>query len=278
MKKGVIHWLTQIYSNVIVYLLCAIGFILSISSFFGVIQISPPFLVAVLDLLVIEIIRQNASLEKIKDEIIGSLRGVYVEVFTDKNEFADVKKRLIKSARRIYDMELCLPYTINPSSATIQESKHSKLLNKKIKKRKLTYKFIQVCYDKGHFEKILRKLFQFNKYNYYIGCFIGAPEVIPALNVMIFDEKHFLIGGYYGPTARGNDRNLYIQSEEIGKTFLDYFNYLWSKAKLLNDNHKVDWEIIKDCGSKLGFTMDELNSTIARIANQVGFSEVTEIK
>ena len=110
--------------------------------------------------------------------------------------------------------------------------------------------------------------------HYYIGYFVGAPEVIPALNVMIFDNKHFFVGGYYGPSVRGDDRNIYFQDEQLGQTIRQYFDYLWSQAHLLNENHVINWTEIKHCGLALGYEIDELNRLISEVAQKVGFFDV----
>lgn len=276
MQKRIARWLNQIgIDGIVIILSSVVGIGLSIYSFIGGNQISQPLLVGVLSLLVLEAILQRVQFDNTKEEIINSLKGVRVETFTSGKDFADEKYKLVITADRfIYDTELCLPPRPSSPSSPTQESSPRKLLNDRVVKGEITYKFVQAIYDRSHFEALLKKLFQFYKYNYYVGYFVGAPETIPVLNVMIFDDKHFLLGGYYGPSARGEDRNLYIQNEAIGATLRQYFDYLWSKARLLNENRVISWDEIRYCGLKLGYTLDELNATISRIAQEVGFSEV----
>lgn len=275
MQKRIARWLKQIGIDGIVIILSSfVGISLSIYSFLGGYQISQPLLVGVLSLLVLEAILQRVRFDNMKEEIIRSLKGVRVETLSGK-DFHDERYKLILTADRfIYDTELCLPPRPSSPSSSAQESSPRKLLNERVSKGEITYKFVQAIYDRSHFESLLKRLFQFYKYNYYIGYFVGAPDTIPVLNVMIFDDKHFLLGGYYGPSARGEDRNLYIQNEPIGATLRQYFDYLWSKARLLNENRAVSWDEIRYCGLKLGYTLDELNATVSRIAQEVGFSEV----
>ncbi len=279
MQRKVIRWLNQIgLDGIVIILLSLVGIALSIYSFIGGSQISQPLLVGVLSLLVIEAVLRRVRLENMKEEIIASLKGVRVEVFSDDKEFSDTKYRLLLSARKsVFDTELCLPM-LYPSSGDARTpetvSPYRKLLNERLEKGEITHRFVQVIYDCRHFESVLRELFRYYKYNAYIGYFIGAPEVIPALNIMIFDDKHFLIGGYYGPSVRGDDRNAYIQNELLGATLCQYYEYLWQSARILNENRAIKWDEVKQCGLKLGYTLEELNSTVTRIANEVGFSQV----
>jgi hypothetical protein len=276
MQKRITHWLNQIgLDGIVIVLSSVVGIGLSIYSFIGGNQISQPLLVGVLSLLVLEAILQRVRFDNTKEEIINSLKGVRVETFTSGKDFADERYKLIMTADRfIYDTELCL--LSHPSSlpSTTQADSPRKLLNERVVKGEINYKFVQAVYGRDHFESLLKKLFQFCKYNYYIGYFFGAPEAIPVLNIMIFDDKHFLLGGYYGPSARGDDRNLYIQNEAVGATLRQYFDYLWSKARLLNENRAINWDEIRYCGLKLGYTLDELNALVSRIAQEVAFLEI----
>ncbi|HNT78110.1 MAG TPA: hypothetical protein PKH77_24115, partial [Anaerolineae bacterium] len=219
--------------GVILILLSIIGIFLSVYDFLGGGQISPSLLVGVLSLLVLEIILQRLRFDDVKEEIIKSLNGVQTTAFSNDDDFQKAKHKLMLSADRfVYDTELCPP----PRSSSISRrslSDFRKVLNEQIRKGSIVYKYIRVISDRDGFEMILRSLFEFYNYKYYIGYFIGPPETIPVLNVMIFDDKYFVLGGYYGPSARGEDRNLYLQSEIIGFTIRHYFDYLWSKARLL---------------------------------------------
>ena len=50
-------------------------------------------------------------------------------------------------------------------------------------------------------------------------------------------------------------------------TLRQYFDYLWSRATLLNESREVNWDEVRHCGLKLGYTLSELNATINRIRN-----------
>lgn len=95
---------------------------------------------------------------------------------------------------------------------------------------------------------------------------------------MIFDDKQFLLGGYYGESVRGEDRNLYIQNEVIGATINHYFDYVWNKARLFNVKRDIVWDEIQYCGTQLGYTTDELNAIVSQIAEDVGFRNVKLFK
>lgn len=257
--------------------LAAIGF--AIYGLVGGSQLSEPLLVGVLGLLLLEVLFQHERLESAKDDIINSLKGVRVEIFSSDKDFADAKYRqLLTSKNFVHDMELCLPMLPSRPAEVVAESPFRKLLNERVMKGELTYKYVQVIYDRTQFESVLRKLFRFSKYRYYLGYFVGAPEVAPVLNLMNFDDEHFFMGGYYGPTVRGQDRNVHIQHDLIGQTFRQYYDYLWSKARIFNDNRIINWSEVRDCGLKLGYSLDELNATIAQIAKEVGFSDSIVLK
>ena len=209
-----------------------------------------------------------------KDEIINSLKGVRVEVFRTDQDFSNVKYRLLREASSyVYDTELS---SISPASSS--ESEFRKKLHQRIAKGEITYKYIRVIFSKSQFEQLLEWLFRFHQYDYYIGYFLAPPEVIPALNLMIFDHKHFLMGGYYGPSARGDDRNLYVQHDLMAATLVQYFDYLWSQARLFNEYKAVDWEQIQYCGKALGYTVEDLNSTVSERAQLANFEGVKRIE
>lgn len=277
MQKQWERWISQVgIGGILIAISGVVGIGLSIYSLAGGNQINQSVLIGILSLLVLEIVLQRVRLGKIKEELIKSLKGVRVESFSTGKDFANVKyKLLLETEDHIYDTELCVPSKPTTfSSLPEQESAFRKLLNERVAKGEITYNYVQVIYDRTHFESLVRKVFQFNGYNYHIGYFIGAPETIPVLNVMIFDDKHFLVGGYYGPSSRGRDRNLYIQNEDINATLYQYFDYLWKKANLLNESRIVNWDELKRCGLNLDYTLDELNAVIKSIAEDVGFSDV----
>lgn len=274
--------LTRIYQKIG---LDGVGFVVSaltglgmaVYSIAGGGAINPSVLVGILSVLALEIVVQRIRVSDSRDEIIKSLKGVRLQSFSSGKDFADIKyKLLLDTEQYIYDTELCLPiqYARPPIAPPSKESKFREELHEIIKKGELTYKFVQVIYDKPHFESLLKRLFAFGSYHYYLGYFVGAPEVIPVFNLMIFDDKHYLLGGYYGPSARGEDRNLYIQNEEIGVTLRQYFNHLWGKARLFNESRVINWDEIRYCGLKLGYSIDELNSLVKKISEEVGYKDV----
>ena len=252
----------------------AIG--MTIYDFIGGNQLSPSLLVGILGLFLVEIILQRNRFEKAKEETIHSLKGVKIQRFVDDNEFANAKYRtLLTTNSFVYDTELCKP-KLSSTENIDSESPFRKSLHDKIKNGKLTYKYLEVIYSRAQFENVLEKVFEFHKYSYYIGYFVGAPDVIPVLNIMIFDDKHFFIGGYYGSSARGESKPLHIQQEEIGQMLRQYFDYLWSRAKLLNERQTINWDEVYHCALGLGYSNDELNQTVATIAEKVGLSEIKE--
>lgn len=273
--KQVSYRLSQIgVDGIIIGVLSLVAIAVALYDLLGGKDVSQPLLVGILALLLLEIVLQRTRLEAAKEEIINQLKGVRVEVFATDREFANARYRqLMATEGLIYDTELC-----NPRYSPTPESDFRKLLNEMIVNNKVTYKAVSVIYDKGRFEGTLKNLFRFYKYAYYIGYYLAPPELIPILNVMIFDRRHFMLGGYYGPSARGDDRNIYIQHDLIAKTLEQYFDYLWSKARLFNEHKVIKWEEVRYCGLALGYSIDELNATISRIAQKEGFSEIQVLK
>jgi len=281
MAKSFRQWIDRIgIDGLVLTICCVIGIVLSAYDLAGGNQLNGSLLIGILSLLVLEMVFQRVRLDKVREELIRSLKGVRAESFTTGKDFADTKYRLLlETEDHIHDTELCLPPKPSTSSALLeQESAFRQLLNERITKGEITYKYVQVVHDRLHLESLLRKLFQFSGYKYYLGYFVGGSETIPVLNVMSFDDKHFLVGGYYGPSGRGEDRNLYIQHEDVQMTLRQYFDYLWSKARLLNENRATNWDEVKRCGLQLGYTLDELNVTIKRIAQEVGFTDIKELQ
>ncbi len=226
-----------------------------------------------------QINRQLSGIEQLvraaPDQIIQALHGVRVRALSNTKNLNETKYKLLEDAQDfVFDTELCLPASPDSSSLQIKQSRYRKLLNDKVINEDLLHRYIQVVYDKGHFESLLRKVLQFHEYKYYVGCYIGAPKTIPVLNLMIFDGAHFLVGGYYGPTAKGDSKNLYIQNETIGTTLTHYFDYLWNESRLLNGEGTINRDEIRRCALELGYSVKELNTKIALIAEEVGFSDV----
>jgi hypothetical protein len=210
----------------IFFAIVAIG--VAIYEFLGGNAISSPVLVALLAVLLIEVYIQRSKLDRNRDEIIGSLGGVKIEVFANSEQLKNKQYQLLAQTKdTVFDTELCLPKGGKTPYTPGSFSKYRKLLNQRVQKGELKVRIVQAIYDQRRFESLLWALFSLGNYKYYIGCYIGAPDVIPVLNVMGFDNEHYFIGGYYGPTVRGEDRNLYIHHEEIGTTILHYFEYLW---------------------------------------------------
>lgn len=251
----------------------AIG--VSIYDLLGGSNISQPVLVGVLGLFLLELILQRGRNERAKEEIIDSLNGVEIQVFESGKDFNDGKYRLLlESKDSLCDSEMCYARFVEQK----EESSFRKLLNEKIRSGNFTYKVVQVIYDPKHFEILLERLFQFRNYDFYLGYFLSPPEVIPILNVMMFDRKKFILGGYYGPSARGEDRNIYLKHNLTSSTLEQYYEYLWSRARLFNEHKSINWDEIKYCAIKLGYTVEELNFAVERIAKKVGFTDFPKIE
>jgi hypothetical protein len=272
--RRVLNWIEQVgIDGLVVIVLSLIALFFSVYSFIGGNEINPAIIIGVLSLLLTELVLQRVRQSRNKEEIISSVKGLKVEVYPNNQDFAVAKYKLLASAKSsVFDTELCLPKSYVTTRPAGVETPYEKLLRERLSKDEIIFKYLHVIYDRLQFEAIIKDLLKFEKQQYYVGCFIGGEEVVPALNVMVFDEQHFLLGGYYGPSVRGVDRNLYIQHGEIGQTLIEYCNCLWSSAKILNVNRNINWEEVKRCALLLGYTDDEFNKTVQKIAGELGRS------
>ena len=165
MEKRFRQWINRIgIDGLVLTICCVVGIALSAYDLAGGNELNGSLLIGILSLLVLEMVFQRARLDKVREELIKSLKGVHAESLTTGKDFADIKYRLLlETEDHIHDTELCLPAK-PPSFTTLpeQESAFRKLLNERIVKGEITYKYVQVIHDRQHLESLLRKLFQFN--------------------------------------------------------------------------------------------------------------------
>lgn len=129
------RWFEQLgIDGIIIVILAVVAIALSIFDAISGGQISTPLLVSILSLLVLEAVLRRIRLETMKDEIIGSLKGVRVKTYLNNEEFRKAKYKLISQAENsIYDTELCQPPKPGDYVRTqVRESKSRRELNNRI--------------------------------------------------------------------------------------------------------------------------------------------------
>lgn len=81
---------------------------------------------------------------------------------------------------------------------------------------------------------LAREMIEANLHNYQLRHYKLPPGTPPLLVFMVIDSEEVILAFYKDPYAVGlGERHLAIQDRTIARMFLDYYNLIWAKSKVI---------------------------------------------
>ena len=80
--------------------------------------------------------------------------------------------------------------------------------------------------------------------------------------MMSFDDKTFVIGGFYSRDSARESHALCLRESGVEHLLKDYWSMLWEKAKPANEGGIINWAILRQLGLNLGMTEEEFDKMV----------------
>ncbi|MCP4349803.1 MAG: hypothetical protein GY795_30345 [Desulfobacterales bacterium] len=245
--------------------------IISVLSFIGWINLSTNqllqmILVGIGLLLSVKITQSFRNANEMK-QLCNSLGVSDISILNSKIAFPQsLEQKVFKANRFVLDTSMSYEKVIvgdDPQRA------YKKILDKRLRQKKLSFKCVEIIYNKKRFEKVLLNLLTYEGLEYFIRIYDAPPVAIPILHIMSFDNEHFYVGGFFPAESPTDEFVLYVKNQnEIKYLLCEYWNELWQRAKPLNENNEIDWKELKRIASNCGMDEAEYEKTVSRCKQQ----------
>ena len=159
---------------------------------------------------------------------------------SSKESYEYLTKRILETETQILDA------TLGPNIyTTLREVPEYRLKFGNAKKQilqenRINYKHIAIVNNVSRLERIKRELSY--SANYFVGI-LDSTDELPKISFFIIDDKEVVIGNLklYDSALLGQD--IAISNPAIVNLFIEYFNLLWVKCKIIKDS-KTKTEIL----------------------------------
>jgi len=190
-----------------------------------------------------------------------------VTILESKKSFPQhLVQSIFKTQRFILDTALNYETLPGPDDSQMQ---YKQILDKRVRRGDISFRRVEVIFNKERLEVVLRKLLTYEGAEYFIRYYDAPPKAIPLLNMMSFDDHHFYLGGFYPSESPTEELAVYIRHPEIAQFFRDYWNVLWLSGIPLNEGKRINWAELKRIASHLGMTESEYNSMVTELRDEI---------
>jgi hypothetical protein len=199
-------------------------------------------------------------------ELREALGLVEVEGLEAKRSFP---QHLVQSVLRA--QKFILDTNLNeevPRGSGDPQRQYRQILDERLRKGDLSFRRVEVIFNKERLEKVVRRLLKHEGQDYFIRHYDPPPRAIPVLHMMSFDDERFYLGGFYPAESPTEERAIYIRQSEIAQLFRDYWNVLWLRAIPLNEGKRINWAELKRIALRVGMTEPDFNAMIARLKDE----------
>ncbi len=190
-----------------------------------------------------------------------------VTILESKGSFPQHLVQSISKTQR-FILDTALNYESLPGIDDPQRQ-YKQVLDKRVRQGDISFRRVEVIFNKERFEGVLRKLLTYEGFEYFIRYYDAPPKAIPLLNMMSFDEEHFYLGGFYPAESPADELAVYIRHPEISQFLRDYWNVLWLRATPLNEGKRINWAELKRIASHLGLTESEYDLMVAKLKDEI---------
>ncbi len=260
------------YDNFVLGIIGLTSIVISVLSFIGWINLSTNQLLQMIlvgiGLLLSAKISQSFRNANEMKKLCNSLGVSDISILDSKMAFPQsLEQKVFKANRFVLDTSMSYEKVIvgdDPQRA------YKKILDKRLRQKKLSFKCVEIIYNRKRFERVLLNLLIYEDLEYFIRIYDAPPDAIPILHIMSFDNEHFYIGGFFPAESPTDEFVLYVKNQnEIKDLLCEYWNELWQRAKPLNENNEINWKELKRIASNCGMDEAEYEKTVSRCKQQV---------
>ncbi|MDE2466076.1 MAG: helix-turn-helix transcriptional regulator [Alphaproteobacteria bacterium] len=175
---------------------------------------------------------RGAALVDVQSELPGLLR-----------ELISSAERTLR-AFRLASRHATLPF--------VQEE-FRRLTDKRILDGSLEVERIEIFYELERLKEVLATMLRYAGRPFRVRTVCnGVKELVPGMGGYLFDDREFLLGGYWSEYAGDGRPGLRLSGEPYRTYFADYWREIWDRARPLNPDGAADLDGVRSEAVKLG--------------------------
>ncbi len=194
-------------------------------------------------------------------EIMGSGREFGHDIFRSASQ---TKHFILNSFLNASTPLLTKGYGFSGSQAEVH-----RLIYRRVIQDEIEFRLVVVIFHKEMLEDTLFKLLLHEGHKFFIRYYESPPKVIPVLDMISFDDEKFYLGAYHTSASPGTTPRVSIREARFSEMLKSYWRIHWENAIPLNVGGVIDWNNLKEIGSKLGLSDEEFNTTIDKVKSEV---------
>lgn len=182
------------------------------------------------------------------DEALGRPAALLLSM---KDVFPGALSRDALAAKEyIIDTNLNQGYPYNEAESP--QVAYRDVRDRRLAAHELRFQQVVVIHHRSVLEEVMRKLRFAEEESALLHLRVYEPkDPMPTLHVMSFDGRGYYLGGYHLGEPGLRPQALYLDGEVTNRFFGDYWNYLWARARPLNERG-IDWVALGRIARRLG--------------------------
>lgn len=245
--------------------------IIGVSEFAGWIQLSNDqllkMILVAIGLLMSAVVAQAMHRASEVKELRDAVGVAEIKILDSDRAFPESLASSISRAKK-FVLDTAFNFEYSSESPRVQ-SNYKMILDRRLKRGEISFRRVDVIYNKERLDMVIRRLVRYEGLEYYIRYYKSPPKAIPLLNMMSFDDEHFYLGGYHSAESEAEEYATYLRHPLITQFLQSYWKVLWLSAIPLNEGRRINWNELKQIASSFGLNGQEYDAFIKRIKEEV---------
>ncbi len=112
----------------------------------------------------------------------------------------------------------------------------------------------EIIYDLSRLKEVLANIFRYSGCRYHVKAYCpGLDEVVPGIGGYCFDDREFLLGGYWEKTPPPPDAvGLQLSGDPCREFFRAYWGEIWRRGTWLNEKGESGLDPVFHIAKRLG--------------------------
>jgi transcriptional regulator with XRE-family HTH domain len=192
----------------------------------------------------------GVTLEHLLSEVDDGPQPTRAFLVDTIDDLPDLLAELLPATRCLRAIRIAAPY---PTAAHVQtEFRHE--LADRLLAGTIEVQRVEIFFNLRRLQEALSNVLRYDNRNFHLKAYCpGVSEPPPAIGGYIFDDTHFLLGGYWNTLPPPHDRpGLCCIGEPFKTFFAAYWSEIWSRGTLLNISGRHDLSAIQQLAFSMG--------------------------
>lgn len=194
-----------------------------------------------------------------KSEVISAQ---IIDTITDMPQV--ILDLLARTKRRLNDIRIAAPY----GTPTHVHKEFRAAISERILSDSLEVSRVEIFYNLDRLKEVLSNIFRYDGHPYWVKAYCtGVSEVVPGVGGYLFDDEHFLIGGYWTGVPPVDRPGMKLSGDVFQTFFRQYWDEIWRRGTLLNLRGKHDLGEVRNCALQLGLAAEDWDDFVEQARN-----------